>query len=109
MLRYLTERLPVMVAPRWVTRASSRSPSATCCATWSAAAELPAGVNRSFDIGGPDVLTYARDDAGATADARGLPRRRMLVAVPRADAAPVSHWVGLVTPVPTGLARPLVE
>jgi len=107
MLRYLTERLPAMVTPCWVD--SRLQPIAirdvlrylVGCAT------LPAHVNRAFDIGGPDVLSYKQMMVRYAAVA-GLPRRRMLrvpVLTPRLS----SLWVGLVTPVPSGLARPLVE
>lgn len=107
MLRYLTERLPVMVTPRWVD--SRVQPIAirdvlrylACCAT------LPAGVNRSFDVGGPDVLTY-REMMQRFAAIRGLPRRRILP-VPVLSPTLSSHWVGVVTPVPGSLAKPLVE
>ena len=89
------------------TTGSSRSPSATCCGTWSAPPTWTADVSRGFDIGGPDVLTY-REMMRRYAAAAGLPRRRIFpvnVLTPRLS----SHWVGVVTPVPNSLARPLVE
>ncbi|MET7300136.1 SDR family oxidoreductase [Embleya sp. NPDC005575] len=107
MLRYLTERLPVMVTPRWV--ASRIQPIAVrdvlhylvgCVA-------LPPEVDRAFDIGGPDVLTYEQMMQRYAAVA-GLRRRRVLP-VPMLTPSLSSHWVGLITPVPGGLARPLVE
>ena len=108
MLRYLTERLPVMVTPRWVAdRRSSRSRSATCCATSWPRPTLPAEVDRAFDIGGPDVLTYA-EMMQTYARAAGL-RRRVIIPVPVLSPTLSSHWVGLVTPVPGSLAKPLVE
>ena len=70
-------------------------------------ASLPAEVNRSFDIGGPDVLTYA-DMMRRYAVIAGLPRR-IIVPVPLLTPRLSSLWVGLVTPVPGSLARPLVE
>ena len=107
MLRHLTERLPVMITPKWVE--SRLQPIAirdvlrylVGCAT------LPADVNRAFDVGGPDVLTY-KDMMLRYAAVKGLPRRRM-VRVPVLTPRLSSHWVGLVTPVPAGLAKPLVE
>ena len=108
MLRYLTERLPVDGhAAAGCAPASSRSPYATCCATWSAARGCRADVNRAFDIGGPDVLTY-RDMMRGYAAVAGLPRR-LIVPVPVLTPRLSSHWVGLVTPVPAAIARPLVE
>ena len=108
MLRYLTERLPAMITPRW---AKNRvQPIAirdvirylAGCAT-----QLPRDVNRAFDIGGPDVLTYVEMMQRYAAVA-GLPRR-LIVPVPVLSPSLSSHWVGLVTPVPNAIARPLVE
>src|SRR6266576_3840003 len=70
-------------------------------------AALPPGVNRRFDIGGPDVLTYA-EMMHRYSEVAGL-RPRVLVPVPLLTPRLSSLWVGLVTPVPAGLARPLVE
>jgi hypothetical protein len=70
-------------------------------------AALPAAVSRSFDIGGPDVLTYA-DMMRRYCVVAGL-RQRVLIPVPLLTPRLSSLWVGLVTPVPAGLARPLVE
>ena len=106
MLRYLTERLPVMVTPRWV---SNRiQPIAVrdvlhYLACWAGAS---GGVSRSFDIGGPDVLTY-REMMRQYARVAGLPPRVILpvrTLSPRLSAL----WVGLVTPVPGAIAKPLV-
>jgi uncharacterized protein YbjT (DUF2867 family) len=70
-------------------------------------ATLPAGVSRSFDIGGPDVLTYA-EMMRRYAEVAGL-TPRIIVKVPLLTPRLSSLWVGLVTPVPASLARPLVE
>ena len=107
MLRYLTERLPAMITPRWVR--SKIQPIAirdvlrylVGCAT------LPADVNRAFDVCGPDVLDY-REMMRRYAAVAGLPRR-LIIPVPVLSPWWSSHWVGLVTPVPNSLARPLVE
>ena len=64
-------------------------------------------MHRTFDIGGPDVLTYAEMMQRYAAVA-GLPRR-LILPVPLFTPSLSSHWVGLVTPVPAGIARPLVE
>ncbi|MFJ9457786.1 SDR family oxidoreductase [Kitasatospora sp. NPDC101447] len=107
MLRYLTERLPVMVTPRWVDTRIQPVAVRDVLAYLVAAAALPPEVDRPFDIGGPDVLTY-RLMMHRYARAAGLPRR-VIVPVPVLTPALSSHWVGLVTPVPGPLARPLVE
>jgi len=70
-------------------------------------ARLPASVHRSFDIGGPDVMNYA-EMMQRYATVAGLPRRRILP-VPFFTPSLSSHWVGVVTPVPASIARPLVE
>jgi uncharacterized protein YbjT (DUF2867 family) len=107
MLRYLTERLPVMVTPRWVHSQTQPIAIRDVLPYLVGAARLPADVNRAFDIGGPDVLTY-RDMMLRFAAIAGLTRRR-IVPVPVLSTSLSSLWVGLVTPVPSALARPLVE
>ncbi|MGH3457774.1 SDR family oxidoreductase [Aeromicrobium sp.] len=107
MLRYLTERLPVMVTPRWVHSRIQPIAVRDVLRYLVGCADLPADVNRRFDIGGPDVLTYLEMMQGYAKVAE-LPRRRVLP-VPVLSPWLSSHWVGLITPVPAGLARPLVE
>ncbi|MFD8755165.1 SDR family oxidoreductase [Kitasatospora sp. NPDC059577] len=107
MLRYLTERLPVMVTPRWVDTRIQPVAVRDVLSYLVGAAALPPEVDRAFDIGGPDVLTY-RTMMLRYARAAGLPRR-VILPVPVLSPALSSLWVGLVTPVPGPLARPLVE
>jgi len=107
MLRYLTERLPVMVTPRWVHSRIQPIAVRDVLRYVVGCADLPHDVNRSFDIGGPDVLTYLEMMQGYAKVAE-LPRRRVLP-VPVLSPWLSSHWVGLITPVPAALARPLVE
>ncbi|AWS43264.1 SDR family oxidoreductase [Streptosporangium sp. 'caverna'] len=107
MLRYLTERLPVMTTPRWVRTRTQPIAIRDVLRYLVAWASVEKEVNRSFDIGGPDVLTYA-DMMTVYAEIAGLPRR-VIIPVPMLSPGLSSHWVGLVTPVPAGLARPLVE
>ncbi|MBS2533556.1 SDR family oxidoreductase [Catenulispora sp. NF23] len=110
MLRYLTERLPVMVTPRWV--GTRIQPIAVRDVlrylVGAAVAPDPAvGIGGVFDIGGPDVLTY-REMMLRYARLADLPRR-LIVAVPVLTPGLSSQWVGAVTPVPASIARPLVE
>jgi uncharacterized protein YbjT (DUF2867 family) len=107
MLRYLTERLPVMITPRWVRTRIQPIAIRDVLRYLVATADLPTDVNREFDIGGPDVLTY-QEMMQRFAAIVGLPRRR-IIPVPVLSPGLSSEWVGLVTPVPRGLARPLVE
>ncbi|GAA3120441.1 SDR family oxidoreductase [Streptosporangium carneum] len=107
MLRHLTERLPVMTTPRWVrtrTQPVAIRDVLRYLVRW---ADVEEEVNRSFDVGGPEVLTYA-DMMRVYAAVAGLPRR-VIVPVPLLSPGLSSHWVGLVTPVPASIARPLVE
>lgn len=107
MLRYLTERLPAMVTPRWVHNRIQPIAVRDVLHYLVRAAELPPQVNRGFDIGGPDVLSYfamMRRYAVVT----GLPRR---LVVPVRVLSPwlSAQWVNLVTPVPRSIAVPLIE
>ena len=107
MLRYLTERLPVMITPRWVNTRIQPIAIRDVLRYLVGSAAMPDDVSRGFDIGGPDVLTYKAMMQRYAAVA-GLPRRVVLpvnVLTPRLS----SHWVGVVTPVPNSIARPLVE
>jgi uncharacterized protein YbjT (DUF2867 family) len=107
MLRYLTERLPVMVTPRWVHSRIQPIAVRDVLRYLVGCATLPPSVHRCFDVGGPDVMSYA-DMMQRYAAVTGLPRRRILP-VPFFTPSLSSHWVGLITPVPAGIARPLVE
>jgi Protein of unknown function (DUF2867) len=106
MLRYLTERLPVMVTPRWVRNRIQPIAVRDVLGYLAAAADLPPDVHRGFDIAGPDVLTYA-DMMQRYAKVAGLRRR---IVLPLRPLSPwlSAHWVGAVTPVPNSIARPLV-
>ncbi|WP_329585804.1 SDR family oxidoreductase [Kitasatospora sp. NBC_01250] len=106
MLRYLTERLPVMVTPNWVGVRIQPIAVRDVLRYLIGAATLPPGLNRTFDIGGPEILTY-RQMMQRYARVAGLPHR-LIVPVPVLTPRLSSHWVGLVTPVPGSIARPLV-
>ncbi|MFF9202753.1 SDR family oxidoreductase [Streptomyces sp. NPDC014986] len=107
MLRHLTERLPVMVTPRWVHTRIQPVAVRDVLRALTGSAGMPGDVSRAFDIGGPEVLTY-REMMVRYAAVAGLPRR-LIVPVPVLTPGLSSHWVGLVTPVPAGIARPLTE
>ncbi|AJP00393.1 NAD-dependent dehydratase [Streptomyces cyaneogriseus subsp. noncyanogenus] len=107
MLRYLTERLPVMVTPSWVRTRIQPVAVRDVLRALVGSARMPDDVSRAFDIGGPDILTY-RDMMARYAAVAGLPRR-LIVPVPVLTPGLSSHWVGLVTPVPAAIARPLTE
>jgi uncharacterized protein YbjT (DUF2867 family) len=107
MLRYLTERLPAMITPRWLNTRIQPIAVRDVLRYLVGAVTIQEKLNRTFDIGGPDVLTY-QDMMQRYASVAGL-ARRIIVAVPVLTPRLSSHWVGLVTPVPAALARPLVE
>jgi uncharacterized protein YbjT (DUF2867 family) len=107
MTRYLTERLPVMVTPWWVRTPTQPIAIRDVLYYLVHCTELPAGLSRPFEIGGPDVLTYEGMMHGYARTA-GL-RRRLVVRVPILTPTLSSNWVNLITPVPRSVARPLVE
>ncbi|MEU8737479.1 SDR family oxidoreductase [Streptomyces halstedii] len=107
MLRYLTERLPVMVTPSWVSTRVQPIAVRDVLRYLVGSARMPEDVNRTFDVGGPDVLTY-RAMMQEYARVAGLPRR-LILPVPMLSPGLSSHWVGLITPVPATIARPLAE
>ena len=106
MLRHLTHRLPVMTTPKWVS--NKTHPIAIRDVLWYLrnCAKLEKPVSGVFDIGGPEVLTYA-DMMQKFAKLSGL-RKRLIIKVPVLTPKLSSLWIGFVTPVPTSLARPLV-
>ncbi|WP_018686439.1 DUF2867 domain-containing protein [Actinokineospora enzanensis] len=106
MLRYLTERLPVMICPRWVdTRVQPLAEQDLLTYLRQAAdPRVPAGVH---EIGGPDVLTY-KELMHRYARVRGLPRRR-IAQVPLLTPRLSAHWVDLVTPVDRAVSRSLID
>ena len=106
MLRHLTHRLPVMTTPKWVTNKTHPIAIRDVLYYLKAAATLKEPVGRVFDIGGPEVLTYA-DMMQKFAKLSGL-KKRWIIKVPVLTPGLSSLWIGLVTPVPTALARPLV-
>jgi len=107
MLRYLTERLPAMVTPRWVDSKVAPIAVRDVLRCLIAAVDLPDGLNRQFDIAGPEVMTY-RDMMHRYARVAGL-GRRLIIPIPVLTPRLSSHWVNIVTPVPRAIAVPLVE
>ncbi len=106
MLRYLTERLPVMVTPRWVRSRVQPIAVRDVLTYLSGVLELDPDTNRRFDIAGPEVLTY-REMMQRYAGVAEL-RRRVIIPVPVLTPWLSSHWVNVVTPVPKAIAQPLI-
>lgn len=107
MLRYLVEVLPVMVTPRWVATRCQPIAIADVVNLLERAVRDPLIAAGVYEVGGPDVVSYA-GLMEAYAHVAGL-RRRRLISVPVLTPSLSAHWVGLVTPVPVPLARELVE
>jgi uncharacterized protein YbjT (DUF2867 family) len=107
MLRYLTEVLPVMVTPKWVHTRCQPISIRDVLRYLVAAIEYPDPLRGVLEIGGPDVVSYAEMMA-IYAEEAGLTTRR-LIPVPVLSPRLSSLWIGLVTPVPARLARPLVD
>ena len=106
MLRHLTHRLPIMTTPKWVSNRTH--PIAIRDVLWylTKAAKLEKPVAGIYDIGGPEILSYA-EMMQKFAKCSGL-RRRWIIRVPVLTPKLSSLWIGFVTPVPTRLARPLI-
>jgi uncharacterized protein YbjT (DUF2867 family) len=107
MLRYLTERIPVMVTPKWVTVRIQPIAVRDVLRYLVGAAGIKEEINDFFDIGGPEVLTY-KELMMQYAEAAGL-RKRIIMPLPVLTPRLSSAWVGLVTPVPITLARRLID
>jgi uncharacterized protein YbjT (DUF2867 family) len=104
MLRYLTERLPFMVCPRWVRTAIQPIALADVVRYLLGALDVEPGI---YDVGGADVTTY-REMIAAYAKERGL-RRRPIVDVPYLTPRLSSYWLDLVTPVDRRVSHALIE
>jgi len=104
---YLVRRLPLMITPRWVTTRTQPVAVADAVAYLAGAADLELPVEREIEIGGPDVTTYGgMIDELARAQGRRPPLR---ITVPLLTPFLSSLWIGLVTPVDAGVAKPLIE
>ena len=107
MLRYLTERLPIMTTPKWVLNQIQPIAIRDVLRYLVGAAAIDKKINGAFDVAGPDLFTYA-EMMQQYAEAAGL-RRRIIIPIPVLTPKLSSGWVGLVTPVPFQLARRLVD
>jgi uncharacterized protein YbjT (DUF2867 family) len=104
---YLVKRLPFMLTPSWTENRTQPIAIADVLEYLKAAPSIPETADRTIEIGGPEVTTYA-GMMDAMAEAIGVgPRRR--ISVPVLSPGLSSHWIGLVTPVDAGVARPLIE
>ena len=106
MIRHLTEVLPYMPAPRWVRNRVQPIAIRDVLRYLVLAASVDGELNRTFDIGGPDVLRYGQMMNGYAVEA-GLPQR-YIAALPVLTPWLASQWVSLVSPVPRQIAVPII-
>ncbi|WP_147822287.1 SDR family oxidoreductase [Salidesulfovibrio onnuriiensis] len=106
-LRYLCERLPMMLTPRWVNTRAQPISIRNVLHYLLGCLENGETAGQTLDIGGPDVLTYAELFRLYAEEAKI--RKPLLIPVPFLSPRLSSYWVNLTTPVPMGLVRPLVE
>ena len=106
-LRYLVHRLPVMIAPKWLETPTQPVAVDDAVAYLAGAPDVPASEGREVQIGGPEVVSYGEmlDRMAVALDRRPRPKLKVPLLSPRLS----SYWIGLVTPVDAGVARPLVE
>ena len=102
----LVDRLPAMVCPRWVSTPTQPIALADVVAYLAAVCGRAESFGESFDIGGPDVMTY-RQMIEQIATLRG--RHPLIIEVPVLTPRLSSYWLRLVTPVGAAVARPLIE
>jgi len=107
MIRYLVDRLPFMITPKWVRTKTQPIAIRNVLGYLAGCLENPETADKTLDIGGPDVLTYT-ELFNVYTDAAGLPRRR-IVAVPFLSPRLSSFWVTMMTPVPMTLVRSLID
>ncbi len=106
-MRYLVDRLPVMITPRWVSNPVQPIAIRNVLGYLQGCLEHDEVKGQTFDIGGPEVVTY-RKLFDIYADEAGLPHR-LVIPVPVLTPKLSSYWIHLVTPVPASIARPLAE
>jgi len=106
MLQYLVERLPLMICPKWVLTKSQPISVDDVVTYLVKALEVKETVGRTFEIGGPDVLTYVDM---MTRYAAMLNKKVRILIIPFLTPRLSSYWVDLVTPVKASLARPLID
>ncbi|HWR54571.1 MAG TPA: SDR family oxidoreductase [Bryobacteraceae bacterium] len=106
-LRYLVERLPVMITPKWVSTQCQPIGVSNVIGYLAGVLAVPETTGGVFEIGGSEVLTY-RDCMRIMAQELGL-RRRWIIPVPVLTPRLSSYWIHLVTPLSHDIAKPLAE
>lgn len=107
MLRYLVERLPVMICPKWIHTRIQPIAVQNVIEYLAGCLMNPETAGETFDIGGPEILTY-KMMMQKYAEARGI-AKRVIIDVPLLTPALSAYWVDLVTPISSGIAHPLID
>jgi uncharacterized protein YbjT (DUF2867 family) len=107
MIRYLADRLPVMLAPKWVRTKTQPISIRNVLSYLTGCIENPKTAGLTLDIGGPDVLTYT-ELFELYAEVAALPKRPV-IALPFLSPRLSAFWVSLITPVPMTLVRALID
>ena len=106
-LRYLVERLPVMITPRWVKSLNQPIAIRNVVTYLVGCLDHDETIGQTYDIGGPDVVAY-RDLLDIYAQEAKLPKR-WIIPVPVLTPTLSAHWIHLISPVPHSIALPLTE
>lgn len=106
-LRYLVERLPAMITPRWVQSMNQPIAIRNVITYLIGCLEYDETIGQTYDIGGPDILSY-RDLLDIYAEEAGL-QKRLIIPVPVLTPTLSALWIHLISPVPTSIALPLTE
>jgi uncharacterized protein YbjT (DUF2867 family) len=106
-LRYLVERLPAMITPRWVQSLNQPIAIRDVVAYLVGCLEHEETLGNTFDIGGPEIVTY-RDLLEIYAEEAGL-RKRIIIPVPVLTPTLSAYWIRFISPVPASIALPLTE
>jgi uncharacterized protein YbjT (DUF2867 family) len=107
MLRYLVERLPIMITPKWVETRIQPIAIKDVLEYLVGCLLNPETAGQEYDIGGPEIFTYV-EMMQKYAEVRGL-AKRFIIRVPVLTPMLSAYWVDLVTPIPSGIAHPLIE
>ena len=106
MIRYLTERLPIMICPRWVFTRIQPIGIQDILSYLVDCLQLPETAGQIIEVGGEDIITYGEMMLGY---ARARQLKRYLVPVPVLTPRLSSYWIHWMTPIPASIARPLIE
>jgi uncharacterized protein YbjT (DUF2867 family) len=107
MMRYLVNRLPIMITPRWLRTKNQPIAIRNVLKYLTDCLNVPETIGKSFDIGGSDIITY-KQFMESYAEIMGLPRR-IILPIPFFTPSLSSYWIRLITGIQSSLARPLID